>query len=429
MTLGYAVASSDGGHSDPSGFDTSFGLDPQARIDYGYNAVGTLTPIAKRIVAFHYGSGPSRSYYMGCSKGGQTGLIAATRYADEFDGIVAGDPGLDLPKAAAIQLFDSQQFLSIPGSSLAPAGPSGLGGIAGALNAPDLKLVSDSILAKCDVLDGATDGMVNDTAACQSVFNFATDVPQCASGAISDGTCLSPEQKAALQNVFVGAADGAGNRVYADWPWDPGLAGTGWTFWKFTLNPLLGAMAYGNVFTSPPTEVTSANASSFLRSFDVGRTYSLIYGTDATFTEAPMSFMSPPDRVHLATLRSKGKLIVFHGVADPVFSVNHTINWYKNVVAADPNAGNYARLFVVPGMNHCGGGMATDKLDVFAAMEHWVEQGVAPESIPAGISAGNADVPVSWSPNRTRPVCAYPKKAMLKSGATDLESAGSFGCQ
>ncbi|TXT39448.1 MAG: feruloyl esterase [Comamonadaceae bacterium] len=433
LSLGYAVASSDGGHNDPTSFDTSFGLDPQARIDYGYNALGTLTPLAKTIVSQFYGTAPTRSYYMGCSKGGETGLMAATRYADQFDGIVAGAPGFDLPKAAVAQIYDSQQLLSIPGSSNV-AGPPGVGGITGALSSQDIKLLSNSILNKCDALDGATDGMASDTAACQAAFNLTTDVPLCApGGAASNGTCLSTAQKTALSNIFSGAKDTAGNLIYADWPWDPGITGNipfvGWAYWKLSLNPLLGPMSVGNIFTTPPTAVTPTNAATFLTGFDMNRAYPWIYGSNATYTESPMSFMSPPDRVHFTTLKSKGKLIVYHGAADPVFSANHTINWYKNVAAADSTAANYARLFVVPGMNHCGGGVATDNVDAFSALVKWVEQDSAPDSIMATVSAGNPDVPASWSPNRSRPICAYPKKAILKTGATDLESAGSFVCQ
>ncbi|KML19830.1 hypothetical protein VK92_15455 [Burkholderia sp. LK4] len=431
LSLGYAVASSNGGHNDPTSFDTTFGLDPQARTDYAYNAIGTWTPLAKAIVNKFYGSAPSRSYYVGCSKGGQTGLIAATLDADQFDGIIAGDPGLDLPAAAAEEQYDSQQFLTIPGS-----GQDGTGAITGAFTQQDLQLVSNAILAKCDALDGATDGMVDDMAACQKTFNFATDVPQCAAGATPNGTCLSAAQKSALSNVFAGARDSAGNLVYDNWPWDPGITGTipfvGWQPWKFTLNPVLGAMSLGDVFSVPPATpvVTPANSASYLASFNVDNVNNLIYGTSATFPISPMALMFPSDRVHLTALKNHGtKLIVFHGAADPVFSVNHTINWYKNVVAADPNAANYARLFVVPGMNHCGGGVATDNLESFKALVSWVEQGTPPDSILASVSAGNPDVPKSWSVNRTRPICAWPQKAVLKAGATDLESANSFVCQ
>jgi len=234
LSLGYAVASSNGGHVDPTGIDGAFGFDPQARVDYAYNALGTTIDNAKSIIKTIYGAAPSRSYYVGCSKGGQSGFMAATRFADQFDGIVAGDPKFNLPKAAVEEIYDNQQFTAVNGS------------VASAFSSQDLALVSSKILAKCDALDGATDGMVNNLPACKAAFNLATDVPQCAAGKTPDGTCLSTAQTTALQAVFSGSRDAAGNLLYADWPWDPGITGSipgsGWTFWKFTLNPLLGSI-------------------------------------------------------------------------------------------------------------------------------------------------------------------------------------------
>ncbi len=416
LALGYAVASSNGGHDDPGGFDLSFGLDPQARVDYGYHALGRLAPLAKTIVARFYGSAPARSYYMGCSKGGQTGLIAATRFADQFDGIVAGDPGLDLPKAAIGELYDTRQLLAVSST------------VGNAFSARDLKLVADRILAKCDALDGAADSMVNDLAACKAAFDFATDVPQCAAGAVPDGSCLSGAQKTALQAIYAGARDSAGKALYSDWPWDPGIAGGNWAGWKFGISPAIAPLSMGNIFSTPPTAVTGQNAASYVAAFDFDAANRLIYGTSATYAEAPMAIMAPPNPSHLDLLKAKGKLIVYHGAGDPVFSVNHSIAWYQGLMAADPKVADYARLFVVPGMNHCGGGPATDQLDVFSAMVNWVERGVAPDSVNATVSGGNGDRPAAWSATRSRPLCPYPKKAVLKQGATDLESAASFVC-
>ena len=142
-----------------------------------------------------------------------------------------------------------------------------------------------------------------------------------------------------------------------------------------------------------------------------------------------MSFMTPPDPIHLGTLKSKSKLMVFHGTADPVFSSNDTTQWYENLRAADASASDYARLFLVPGMNHCSGGPATDSFDMLSALVAWAEKGTAPDSVTASVATGNTDKPASWSASRSRPLCAYPKKAVLKSGATDLESDSSFSCQ
>lgn len=419
LRLGYAVASSDGGHTASNGLDGAYGQDPQARIDYGYNALGTLTPLAKQVVSKFYGTAPVRAYYAGCSKGGHSGMMAASRFGDQFDGIIAGDPGIDLPKASIAQIWDVQQYAAVDP------------GIANAFSLADLDLVSSEILARCDALDGASDGMVLDVAACQANFSFATDVPQCAGGVTPDGTCLSAAQKTALAHVFGGPKNSSGASLYADWPWDPGLKGGNWTFWKTFLNPNLGPIAMGNVWATPPVPTIapfSAAAASYGQNFQMDLATAAITNRTATFPQSAMDFMGMPAPTNLAQLKAKGKLLVYHGTADPVFSSNHTRNWYESLRGADANAADYARVFLVPGMNHCGGGPATDSFDAFSALVDWVEKGTAPDNITATVAPGNTERPAGWSATRSRPLCAYPKRAALKSGATDLESASSFAC-
>jgi hypothetical protein len=417
LSRGYAVVSSDSGHvADPrQAFDGSFGMDPQARVDYGHNALGSLTPLAKRIVARYYGSAPRRSYYAGCSKGGQTGMQAAARFADQFDGIIAGNPGFNLPKAAIAQLFDSQQLASVDAD------------LEKALAPRDMALVASRILARCDALDGAADGIVHDLAACQGAFDFDADVRQCVPGAAPDGSCLSAAQKSALRAIMAGPRTARGDPIYSDWPWDPGMAGTDWRAWKTVVNPTLAPVSMAAVFSTPPTPgilALSPAASDYWRRFDAVRGHELIHATDATFTVSSMGFMQPPPLG-----RAGAKLLVYHGAGDGVFSVNDTIRWYEALRASDADAGERVRLFVVPGMNHCGRGPATDSFDAFAALVDWVEKGIAPQQIVASVSPDNPDKPAAWPAHRTRPLCAYPAKAVLRSGATDLESAASFTCR
>lgn len=420
LALGYAVVSSDGGHVDGvNGLDGSFGLDYQARLDYGYNALGTMAPLAKQMVAKYFGSAPSRSYYTGCSKGGQSGLVAASRFADQFDGIVSGNPGLDLPRASIAQIHDAQQFASVDP------------GIANAFSPADLALVSARILARCDALDGATDGIVADVAGCKTAFDFTRDVPQCADGKSADGSCLTAVQKGALAAVYAGPRNAAGLSLYEDQPWDPGLTGGGWTFWKTFMNPNLGAIAMGNVWVTPPVAPLFPLAPptfAYWRGLSPEQANEAIHATTAAFPQSSMQFMGMPDPL-LKDFKAKGKIIVYHGTADPVFSSNHSQRWYEQLRGSDAGASAYARLFLVPGMNHCGGGPATDNFDAFSAVVDWVEKGTAPESLLATVGARNVDKPAAWSAARSRPLCAYPKKAVLKAGSTDLESAASFTCQ
>ncbi len=426
LALGYAVTSTDGGHATGQS-DATFGIDPQARSDYGYNAVVQVTAAAKWIVLAHYGRGPQRSYFLGCSNGGRDAMVAASRIPFEYDGFVAADPGFQLPKAAVAQQWDSQQFFaaaSAPGQLPKDTFP-----------ATAMALVAQRVLAKCDVLDGVSDGMVHDRVACQRAFSLASDVPTC-SGA-PDATCLTAAQKTALGNVFTGARNSAGQRLYAGWPWDPGIAGAGWRFWKLDagfaplpFNTIIGAGSTGYVFTTPPDKPDLSDGGvAYQLGFRMDTDAPKIFATTSVYKESAMAFMAPPD-LRFTTLPLRGKLIVVHGTADPVFSVDDTIAWYDALTANDPAAARYARLFLVPGMNHCAGGPATDRFDVLTPLVNWVEHSVAPDTIAAAVNPSDPDVVAArWPATRSRPLCAYPKQAVLKPGATDTEAAASFQCQ
>jgi feruloyl esterase len=364
---------------------------------------------------------------MGCSNGGRDAMVAATRFADQFDGMVAADPGFNLPKAAIAQQWDTQQFMAAGGGQLPKdAFPPSV-----------MDAVANRILARCDALDGAVDGMVNNRSACQSAFNLDTDVPLC-TGA-PDGTCVTAPQKAALKKVFAGAMNSAGQPLYASWPWDPGVSGANWRFWKLDagfapvpFNTLIGAGAMGYIFTSPPDAPSLADAGmGYQMRFSMDTDAPKIFAKNAVFKDSAMDFMTPVSPTQLTALRGRGgKLIVYHGTADPVFSPNDTIAWYDALNAGDSSAPSYARLFLVPGMNHCTGGPATDRINMLTALENWVERGVAPESVVAKVNPADPDVQAKrWPATRSRPLCAYPKQAVLKPGATDLESASSFVCQ
>ena len=426
LERGYAVASTDGGH-DTGQADSTFAIDPQARSDYGYNAVGQVTTVAKKIVKARFGESPSRSYLLGCSNGGRDAMVASSRFADQFDGYVAANPGFNLPKAAIAEQWDTQQFMSAatPGQLPKDAFP-----------ATAMKLVAQRILAKCDALDGVADGMVNDRAACQAAFSIANDVPTCAGA--PDASCLTAAQKTALQNVFAGARNTAGQSLYASWPLDPGVAGQNWRFWKLDagfaplpFNTLIGAGAMGYVFTSPPDAPSLADGGlGYQLGFSMDTGAPKIFATTATYKESAMDFMTPPNPTQLSTLKKRGKLIVVHGTADPVFSPNDTMGWYDALKAADASAPDYARLFLVPGMNHCAGGPATDRFDMLTALENWVEKGTAPDAVVATVNAADPDVVAAgWPATRSRPLCAYPKQAMLKSGVSNTENAASFECR
>lgn len=420
LVQGFAVLSSDAGHGAPTPF---FGIDPQARLDYGYQAVGTLTPMAKNLIKSAYGKSPDRSYLAGCSNGGRHAMVAASRYADQYDGILAGDPGTRLPLAAIANIAGAQTYNALATT----AGDPSTG-----FTQAERTLVSQAVLAKCDALDGAVDGMVQDGRACQAAFDLSRDVPTCSG--VRDGTCLSPAQKTGIAALFKGATTSQGQRIYNSFPWDAGLDKSNWSSWKFSLPFQRDSGAVAFVWQTPPENPNGFNGKDFALNGKVDDMLARIQATNAIYTENALSFMLPPDYGSLPTLRGRGgKLMVYHGTSDPIFSSNDTLAWYEKLQSNHADASSFARLYMVPGMNHCSGGAATDQFDMLAPLVAWVEQGKAPDSVVAnarGPSANlpNTELPADWSARRTRPLCPYPKVARYN-GSGDVESASSFSCK
>lgn len=423
LAQGFAVLSSNAGHT--AAQNPVFGIDPQARLDYGYQAVGKLTPMAKDVIKTAYGKGPDRSYFGGCSNGGRHAMVTATRYADEYDGIIAGAPGYNLPKAALANLAGGQLYATVA------TNPADL---ATGFTPAERKLVAGAVLAKCDALDGAADGLIQDVAACQAQFSLEHDVPTCSMA--RDGTCLSAAQKAVFGKIFSGPTTSNGKRIYASFPYDAGVGANGIAFWEFFAPLVLDSGALGFVFTTPPQPAAGFNGPAYALTANLDTLAAQIYAKDAIYTEAGMSFMTPVHPTHMSRLKHRGgKIIVYHGVSDPIFSVNDSEAWYKGLQRHHHGeAGRFARFFRVPSMGHCSGGPAVDQFDVITPIVNWVEHGQAPDSLIAsargtGNAGGvNAEVPATWAANRTRPLCAYPKVAVYQ-GSGSLESASSFACQ
>ncbi|MRW91066.1 tannase/feruloyl esterase family alpha/beta hydrolase [Duganella sp. FT80W] len=422
LNMGFAVISSDAGHGAATPF---FGIDPQARLDYGYQAVAKLTPMAKSIIETAYGRKPDRSYFGGCSNGGRHTMVAAARYADQYDGFLVGDPGYRLPLAAIANIAGGKAYNALAST----AGDPSTG-----FTLAERALVSNAVLAKCDALDGASDGLIQNTEACQAAFDLNRDVPTCSGS--RDGTCLSSAQKTAISGLFTGATTASGTKIYSSFPYDAGLATDGWAFWKFTSPLVLDSGAVGLIWQAPPEDPTTFNGPVFALTGDLASMLTKVGATTSVYTESGLSFMLPPTPTNLATLKNRGaKVIAYHGTSDPIFSSDDTVAWYKGLRDANSgDASNFAQLFLVPGMNHCAGGPAADQFDMLTPLVKWVEQGTAPDSVTASVrGAGNAggvnsDLPSSWSATRTRPLCAYPKAAKYK-GSGSIEDAANFSCQ
>jgi hypothetical protein len=454
LQQGYAMVSTDSGHdnavntSDVAG-NFEFGFDPQARSDYGYNGPAQVTRTAKTIIRKFYRRSPKYSYFVGCSEGGREGLMLSQRYPDFFDGIVAGNPGMDLPKAAVAEAWDSQAFARAARAMT----PFGNPDLASSFTDAELATVGNAILAQCDAKDGLVDGMVFNPYACH--FDPATLGPG-GTGELSDA------QVTALKAVFGGAKNSHGKSLYAGWLWDPGIAAFGWRQWKIgpifpgfplpgnsAINVALGGGAVPFIFTTPPNSMTGGTDLApgttiltasplgpgtagfgdafvpWMLSFNMDTDAPKIFARSAPYFESAMDFMGTSRTDYRRFSRHGHKLIVYSGQADPVFSTKYHLGWYHKLIAR--NGGlhrtqRFARIFVVPGMNHCGGGLATSQFDAFSSLVDWVENGKAPDSI-----IGTAPASTPW-PGRTRPLCAYPKQARYI-GSGSIEDAANFQCE
>lgn len=434
LARGFAVLSSDSGHSgaDPANkplglaAGAAFGLDPQARRDYGYAADITLAPIAKTIITAHYGRKPDYSYIAGCSNGGRHTMVAADRMPEEYDGFLVGNPGFDLPRAAIQHAWDTQAF--------AKADPD----TRKSITREDAALISSKITEACDALDGVKDGLTSNLRACQKTFSF--DSLRCAAG--TTDRCLPDAKVDALKTSFAGPHNSNGEALYSDWPVDGGIGTGNWRTWKvespipswnnYPIIATMGAASLEYIFSTPPVAVegSSGKLVDALMSYDFDKDAPKIYARRAPFTESAMDFMAPPsvDDPKLPAFRNASrKMIIYHGQSDPVFSINDTIRWYERLNQnAQGGADAFARLFAIPGDTHCGGGIALEKFDALGALMDWVEAGKAPDQIVASVNKANKEIPAAWSPERTRPLCPWPKYAKYVGG--DVETAASFTC-
>ncbi len=405
---GFAVVSTDAGHS---GTSASFGADPQARIDHAYNAHDKTAVAAKNLIAWRYGRKPDHSYFSGCSGGGRQGMMFSQRFPEYFDAITAGAPAMRVSSGATV----AAMWNNIQLDAIAPTDGNGKRILSQAFSNADLNLVSNAVIAACDGKDGLADGMVNNVKACS--FNPA--VLQCAGAKAA--SCLSAAQVGALGEVFAGPRNAAGQALYTGQAWDPGLSAPGWRQWTLgsstTAAPdsrynVLMVDALVNEFFTPPDP--SFNPLAFNFDSDPARmtVFSTVYDTYAD------------DKLTAFKARG-GKMLFIHGMSDPIFSALDTIGYYERLAANNGGMDatqNFARTFLVPGMNHCSGGPATDSFDSVKVMVDWVEKGIAPDSIAASALASNA-----YYPNRSRPLCAYPKFARYK-GTGSIEDASNFVC-
>ena len=402
LARGFAVASTDGGHRSSSMLDPNFALDQQARIDYAYNAVDKATLIAKAIVARFYGRSPRRSYFVGCSNGGRQAMTVAERMPLQFDGVVAGDPTFRFTRVNLDQAWNEVVL-----ARSAPPDAEGRPILSRVMSQADLRLVADAVLKQCDALDGLADGIINDYRAC----HFDPVVLTC--GRAKSSSCLTSDQVTALKALMGGPHDSQGRPLYAAFPYDAGIAEPAFYHMHFgtsangILNSADGTLGFGSLryFSMTPPEP----------GFDVMH---LDFDRDLQRLEET-AMISDANSVYLESFARHGKLILYHGLSDQGLSPLATAAWYDRLQAANgEHVGHWARLFLVPGMTHCGGGPATDEFDMLSAIEDWVEKDRAPDRI---IATGKSFQGV------TRPLCPYPTIARYKGGNPQDEK--SFACE
>jgi len=382
LARGFAVVDTDSGHKGAV-FDGSFFRDQQASLDFYYVAIGRVAVLAKQMIAWYYGRPAAHSYYDGCSTGGREAMIMSQRYPSYFDGIISGDP--------AIRTGYSNLALGYIGSVFASAaGKDASGKAAALLGDGERKLIIDSLLNKCDAKDGLRDGMIFNTHAC----DFDPTALVC-TGPKTD-SCLTAAQADALKKAFAGPKNLHGDELYPSVPWDVGMGD----------HKGLPGLLYGPFIPVP----TAAGAN-----FDLQ--------TEAARIAAnPTALLGDSTWTNLSSFAAHGKLIFYHGLSDPWFSPWDTLEYYERMgrdTAANP-VQSWSRLFLAPGMGHCGGGGETlDHFDMLTAIVDWVEKNRAPDAV---VATGAA------YPGRSRPLCPYPQHAQYD-GHGDVNDAASFACR
>jgi Tannase and feruloyl esterase len=404
---GYASAATDTGHA-AEGSNATWALGhPEKIVDFAYRAIHEMTVIGKATTKAFYGDAAQHSYFANCSNGGRQALMEAQRYPEDYDGILAGAPANYWTHLLAGALYDAEATTLDPASYI-PA--SKIPAIA--------KAVNDS----CDAQDGLTDGVLNDPRQC----HFDTAALLCK--AAESDACLTQPQVTALRKLYEGAHDSKGKEIFPGFLPGGEDGGGGWPLWITGMGP----------------------GKSLLFAFGIGYFSDMVYGKadwdykTANLDEAvaasdkKFSGVLNATETNLKPFESRGgKLIIYHGWNDAAISALNTIHYYEAVQnkMGKQEAGSFLRLFMVPGMQHCGGGPGPDVFgqagfstpndpqhNIYLALEEWVEKGAAPSAVIATKQPGEGS-----TLKVTRPLCAYPQVAVYK-GSGDTNDAANFAC-
>ncbi|HLC43255.1 MAG TPA: DUF6351 family protein [Methylomirabilota bacterium] len=395
LNQGYATATTDTGH-DAAVFPlATFAYnDPTSEKDYSYRAVHETVITAKELIKTHYGERPRYNYWVGCSTGGRQGLMEAQRFPHDFDGLITGAPVLEFTDTQIGGLWNAKSLMG-----------------AGAIPLSKLPVLAASELAKCDGSDGLVDGQITDPRLCN--FDPLADLPACP-GDVDGAGCFTFAQRDAVRKVYDGPRTSSGHLIFPGYAVGTAVFGpaSGWIPWF--------------ILPGSPASLLELFGESFMQFMaftpDPGPTY--VWEDEFDFDRDPFRMRrirrildaDDPDLSHLK--RRGGKIIQYHGWADAALTPYMSINYYESVRATmgHRRTEDFYKLYMAPGMFHCGGGPGPNVFDVFTPLVNWVEHHIEPQEIIA-------TNPVS---GRTRPLCPYPQIAQYQGG--NPEVAASFAC-
>ncbi len=384
LARGYAVSSTDTGHS---GNTASFGLGhPEKVADFGWRAVHEMSVVSKKLVAAFYEQAPAWSYWSGCSAGGRQAMVEAQKFPGDFDGIIAGAPGLDWTGRAAAALRVATHLEANPVARL---------------SAGERELVYSAAVNACDADDGVRDGLISWPESC------SFDAASLACDGANTGSCLNPDQVDTVKMLYSSVPNPETGRDitglfpgselgWTDLGWTASARATGLEQYRY--------LVYGDEDWN-------------ISEFEFDRDIALAESMDGNTLNA----LDPDLQAFFDT---GGKLIQYHGWIDPQISPANATQYYQRV--SDLLGGREAihdsyRLFMVPGMAHCRGGPGPDSFDMIGALEQWVESGQAPDSVMA-VRRTNGEV------DRSRPLCPYPEVAVYD-GSGSIDAAENFQCR
>lgn len=376
---GYATASTDTGHVGGNGL---FALDhPEKIVDFGWRAVHDTVAKSKALIAAFYGANAKYSYWNGCSTGGRQALVEVTKFPEDFDGVLAGAPANPHIHLHAAGVERSMELMNNP---------------EGALSQAKVETLHKAVLAACDRLDGVKDGLIGEPQKCR--FDPAALLCK---GADSDA-CLTAAQVKTVKIVFADVKTKKGEIVWTGF--EPG-----------------GELQYASLRNVPTQPGGGWDSIRILGHQDANYDFHK-FDLDSDLALADRSGIDAHTYDLTPFKEHGGKLLMYHGWADQAIPPGNTVNFYNGVLATmGKDQGDWLRLFMVPGMQHCSGGAGTDQFNKMAVLERWREDGRAPAEIVAShVTNGQVDM--------TRPLCPYPQAAVYK-GTGSTNDAGNFACR